>query len=470
MKIIDFNKKIVLIYEIIFNSDIDKLLEEFYHKSTITGKERADRKKTIKNWIENKEMNSPKQFKYNEYSFKDKHYPDGTILFNEDDFINMPFEIFKSSLQKYILMTEKSLEFNYNYIYYFNTNIRDISYLELTMKKQLSHNKYEITLFEKTEGANYQIYNGTLEKVENYIYIFVENNFEKLSLNFMKNQGIEHSNQLYGLSMGKAYETGVPKASKAILTIEKLKEKEKKFTYFYLNETEILLADEAIQSTFDKQSYIKNFNRKINTLTTYMSSMRDLLSTTIKSDAYLSIFHKQFISFNEMSNKVLHSRKYHLYNRRRATKAFLQSFTHKENAYAVIVYPLFAKESNFFNEIDIDSKKSLELNMEYAKDGLKIYRIFVIEESNQITTYIKDKLQFFIESGIDVKLVLLKDIQGLVTSYDFIYGTDEDVVLYRESQDRLAHYKINKDKENIKVIMNDYSVIKSKSFSLEELE
>ena len=465
MKTVDFSKKIVLIYEKMYDLNIDKLLINFSSNEIKTSQQKADRKKTIRNWL-SKQIDSPKQFNYTEYPFSELTYPNGNIFLTENEFRSMPFSIFKSNIKRYLAITYDALDINYNFIYYYNTKIQNIGFFKLNINSQINPNKYEITLLSEDLQPKYQLYKGSLERVENYIYINVQNDFERLNLNFMKNQGIEHSNQLYGISLGKAYETGVPKATKTILTIKELSSEQKKEARFYLNETEIIIADEAKERAFDKHTYIKKFNKKINELKNYVSVMRDILAPTIKNDIYLSLFHKEFISFNEISHKVFHTKKYYLNSRRRATKVFLQSISHKKNVYGVIVYPIFAKDSTLFNETNIESKKSLEFHIRYAKQGVKLYRIFVVEENHLITAYIKKTMIELQNSGIDIKIVFLKDIISQVSSYDFMFSSDHDVVLYREVQDKMCQYKVNKDIENIKVIMNDYEKIKNVSYEL----
>ena len=431
------------------------------------------RAKTIDNWLHN-DIRQPKGFYFNDYKISTLMIEDSKTVFSKNSFMYDSFEEFKLQVDTYVAYQERPKElFEYKYIYYFDANRNEIAYTELNTIKEINNNEYIVELmpsqFYKNKGV--KTYKGTLKIDKDYYHISVTNNFETLTFYFMLSKGYAHHNKVNGIGLGLSYDKGLPLSTKDLLTKEKLSPEEELDFYLNANESEYLISDNSFDNLYMdvKTNYLNKFHHKLDNLSTFITKSRTILNTVVDNDVYLNIFHKSFISLNEMSKNVATSHKYFIARRRMATKIFLKSIATRKNSACYIVYPIFKNDSILFDKNDKRSKKSLDLNINLSKNGLKIERIFVIDKHYEMTKYFKDTISKFQKAGITVYMVFKEDIEDInIMSYDFAYSEEKDVAIYRNIQDRICYFQVSILKEKIRNLSYDFEKIKEMSFKFDD--
>ena len=431
------------------------------------------RSKTVDNWLHN-DIKQPKGFYFSDYQISTLLIEDSKRAFSKNSFMYDSFEEFQLQVDAYVAYKEQPEElFEYKYIYYFDANRKEITYAELNTIKKINNNEYIVELipsaFYKNRGV--EIYKGTLKIDKDYYHISVKNNFEILTFYFMLSKGYANHNKVNGIGLGLSYDKGLPLSTKDLLTKEKLSKEEELDFYLNANESEYLVSDNSLDNVYTdiKTNYLNKFHHKLSNLATFTTKSRDILSSVIDDDVYLNIFHKSFISLNEMSKKVDRNHKYFIARRRMATKIFLKSIATRENSGCYIVYPIFKNDSILFDKNDKRSKKLLDLNIYLSKNGLKIERIFVINKQYKMTKYFKDTIIRLQKAGVGVYMVFKEDIENIdIMSYDFVYSKEKDVAIYRNIQDRICYFQVTVLKDKIRNLSYDFEKIKEMSFKFDD--
>jgi len=429
------------------------------------------RVKTVNNWLDN-DIKIPKGFYFNRYNISKLPIEDDKPAFTIEAFINDDCELLHRQINEYLkYQAIPKDKFEYKYIYYYDSYLNQVTFVELQTVKKISDTKYKIEIILSTEydEKRENIYTGDLEIDKNYYHISARNHFEILSFYFILNLGFKNNDAIYGLRLGKAYGDGLPLSAKNLLTKRKLEKEEELELYLNINETEELKSKEAFYDIHSSptRNHFDRFQNKIANLATYNSNVREILNDKMCADVYHNIMSKEFYAFSKISEHVRNNNSFYIHNIRRASKIFLKSIAcRKESCY--IVSPLIENLS-LLNEHDSKAEQSLKLNMKLAKDGLKIYRIFVVNKDFKITEYIRSSIEQMIESGISVEIAKKEDIESMVgSSYDFIYTSNKDIAIYRKPRERFYLYHVTKNKNIIEDIDIDYKTIKSKSYNFSD--
>lgn len=430
------------------------------------------RVKTVNNWLHN-DIKQPKGFQLDSYRISTSlTIENGEPAFSKESFTMDSFEDFTIQVDRYLrYQAIPKDEFEYKYIYYYDSYLKKVTFVELKTIKKVHNHKYMIKLCLSKEyderGTN--SYLGELEIDRNYYHISAKNSFEILSFYFILNLGFKDDDSIYGLRLGKAYSDGLPLSAKNLLTKQLLNKQEERELYLNINETEELKSKEAFYDIYSSSihNHINAFHSKISNLATYNSNVREILNDKLCENIYYNIMSKEFYAFSEVSSHVKHKNSFYIHNIRRASKVFLQSVAcRKEPCY--VVSPLIDNLS-LLKEHDSKASQALKLNIDLAKDGLKIYRIFVIDKNFKLTAYVKRSIEKLIESGIDIRIIRKKHIESIVeTSYDFIYSQTKDIAIFRKPSDRFCIYHVTNDKHTLNHIDIDYLKIKAKSYTFEE--
>ncbi|MFK5975142.1 MAG: hypothetical protein QM493_01420 [Sulfurovum sp.] len=278
-------------------------------------------------------------------------------------------------------------------------------------------------------------------------------------MHYMKTQGITHENHLYGIFLGKAYNTGLIKSTKSLLTTKMLEESQKDDLSLHINELETLTLDEARESLFtvSKKNYMQKLNKKIGELVLFSKKIKSALGSKMQEDTFSNIFHHEIEVFGIMANKVVNRQNYFINKRDRIQKIFFESLS-KEEEKCIIVFPLDTIDSRFLKESHFSKLHFKKLN---------IVRIFIINKIDDLTIYIQDELKILSETS-EVKIVYRKDIPSL-NSFDFMYSNLGTTAVYKSTQDRIHSIKITEDSDKIKQLKNNYEDILYKSYTLEEI-
>jgi len=431
----------------------------------------STRVKTVNNWL-NQNILQPKGFYFDTYKISSFQIEDGVYIFTKESFTHDEFETFKIQVDNYIrYQAVPRDEFEYKYIYYYDSYLTQVTYVELKTIQKINEKRYkiEILLSKEYDEKQESCYKGELEIDKNYYHISAKNHFEIISFYFILNLGFKNNDAIYGLRLGKAYGDGLPLSAKNLLTKRELNEEEKKELYLNINEIEELKSEEAFYAIHSTKigNHFNKFYNKIANLSLYNSNVREILEDKINKDVYHNIMSKEFLAFSKISQQVHSKNDFYIHNIRRASKVFLKSIaSRKETCY--IVSPLMENLS-ILNEHDSKSEESLTLNIELSKNGLKICRIFVVNREFKLTEYIKKSIEKMLESGITIRIAKKEDIESFIeTSYDFIYSQTKDIAIYRKPKERFYLYYVTKNKNYIEELSIDYKKIKSKSYEFDD--
>ncbi|MBU1667677.1 hypothetical protein KKC13_04605 [bacterium] len=465
MKKILFQEKVEYLFFMLKKSENDFL--KLFLKD---GQKLSSRKKTvIDNWLKGEMKDAPKAFHFDEYRISTFKCDNDEMAFTKDSFMNNSLESFKIEVDNYITYKNKPKElFEYKYIYYFDVNQNQINFFELNTIEKIHNNAYKVKLipsdFFKDRGV--EVYVGILKIDRDYYHISVENYFETLTFYFMRGRGVKNNSKVHGIGLGLSYDEELPLSTKDLLTKEPLTEDEKKDFYLSANESEYLLSDELLENIYSttKENYINKFHKKLNNLATFTTKSREILKDTIENDVYLNLFHKSFISVNEISKKVIQNQYFFIYRRRTAMKIFLKSIAAREDSFCNMIYPVFKSDSILFDKSDERSKELLNLSANLSGEGLKIQIIFIVSYDFKVTKYFKKAITHLIDSGLSIKIAFIEDVDKLkVSSYDFIYSKEKDVAIYTSMRDRIRIFKVTKAEERIKTLFYDFKKIESVS-------
>ncbi|MCK5854402.1 MAG: hypothetical protein KAG56_04215 [Sulfurovaceae bacterium] len=429
------------------------------------------RVKTVNSWLDN-DIKTPKGFYFDRYNISKEKIEDDKPAFTIEAFIEDECELLHRQVDEYLVYQAiPKDELKYKYIYYYDSHLHQVTFVELKMLKRISDRKFKIEIIPSIEYEEKRenIYTGDFEIDKNYYHISARNHFEILSFYFILHLGFKNDDVIYGLRLGKAYGDGLPLSAKNLLTKRKLTKEEEIELYLNINETEELKSKEAFYGIYSSsiENHFNRFQRKIANLATYSSNVREILNDEMCEDIYHNIMSKEFFAFSEISKKVKDNNSYYIHNIRRASKIFLKSVAYRKVP-CYIVSPLIENLS-LLNKYDSKAEQSLRLNMKLAKDGLKIYRIFVINRDFEITEYMRMRIEQMIDSGISVRIVKEDDIKSIVgRSYNFIYSKRRDIAIYRKPRERFYIYHVTKNKNVIEDIDIDYKTIESKSYTFSD--
>ncbi len=468
MKKNSFSKKI----EYLFNNL--NITEEEFVKLFWNGKKPnlSVRKKTvIGKWYEG-DISQAKAFYFDTYPISKLH-SNGQTFFTKNAFLEDSFENFKKRVDIYIAHTTRPKNlFEYKYIYYYDINLKVVTYVKLYTEEELNNNKYKIRLISSDLYKNRDIntYYGELHIINDYYHISVKNNFEIITFYFILNKGLSNNSAIYGLRLGLSYDKGLPISGKNLLSKKILSPEEEEKFYLNANESDTLISDESIQDIYslEQENYLKKLHNKIDNLSLFMKKTKETLIHTIESDIYINLFYNGLSSLNHISKKVYNNRTFYSYRRRSTRKIFLQQLSLRSGTTCTFVYPLFTKDSSLFDEEGKNSKESLNHILEVINNGLEIQMILVVRQENEINQYTKEWIKKFIHSGAKVKIAIKENISHLVNSYDFLYESSKNIAIYRNTGDRVYYFKVTTNHDLINNLSYDFDIIQKYSFEFQD--
>ncbi|MEA2029135.1 MAG: hypothetical protein U9N49_09180 [Campylobacterota bacterium] len=432
----------------------------------------TSRLKTVKeNWLGGK-TKSTRGFEFDAYPIAKYTIENDTPAFCVDDFMIASFEAFKEKVDRYVAYKAKPKRgFEYRYIYSYDIHLKKVVYHQLHIIQEYTKDSYEIEMIPYEFFTNIGVENsiGTLSIDREYIYINVKNSFRVINIYFVLNRGYVHNDKVDGISLGISYNSGLPIGRKALLTKDILSKQEEEDFYLNVNETNFIDAENIFNNLYGgrKTNYIQNLSNKFTAIKEYMTKSRKVL----ENDIYLTLFYKTFSTFNRIMKKVVTQDNFYLYNKREAITFFLETTMLKKNHLCTIVYPLFERDAYLFDPNETHCKHFLDWNIELAKNGLNLKRIFVIDDTSTLTDYAMESIERLIDSGIDIKLALISSIDlSTLSSYDFVFNNEHNVALYKNIRDKTHTYHVTKNFYKLQDILNDYQKLDEISISFDEFK
>jgi len=443
----------------------DSFIELFLKK----GQRKSDRKKTvIDKWLNGEMKGRPTVFSFLDYEISGCKI-DSERAFSEDSFLRNSLGSFKIEVDNYIVYKDKPIELlEYKYVYYYYKKKHQIVHASLNTLKKINNNEYKVELIPPSSKVNIQPYKGVLKINNERYYISVENDVEILTLYFVLGRGYADNSKVHGIGLGISHQGGLVEASKELLTKEKLSSNEENEFYLVANESEYLISDEVVSNEYTNTEFnhLKSFHQKIDNLASFMHNSKEMLEENI----YLNIFNETFENFYQVSTKVAKKQEFSIFRRRNAIENFLRNIAQKENSFCTIVYPLFGNDTDLFDKTEERCRGFLELNIQLAKDGLKLNRIFIIDETYKVTNYLIESMKRLRTAGVNVSIAWKKDIEKLsIGSYDFVLSKEKDVALYKNSRDKIHIYYVTENLDEVQSLFYDYQKIEEVSTKLDVL-
>jgi hypothetical protein len=392
---VEFDKKIVYIYEKLFEKDIDKLIIYFTDIS-ISGK-RKNRKKTIENWLKGK-TKKPNgfhlhKFKISEYEFN------GSQLFPHDAFERWSFKKFKERLDTYLLQRDKIDSPNeMRYIYFFNQIEEKLSYFEIHYPNSENSALIELTSPIYTSDM---MYRGKIVTYNNMTYITVQNQFDYLHYIFKNNVNVYRKElKVFGVAQCVDAPTREPKSYMALLTSTMLTPEEEKNFSHKLNFSNLMIADDFSHNCrYEKEYFLENFSEKIHVLSRDVNHYSQ--GNGLVKDMYFDIILKEYHSYIKLLEKGLYHSDYGIDHKRQSILFALEDTCRESREEATIVYLLNGETLNI-----LDSKNSImEMQLKLVKEGkLELSYIFIVQDTTLLTNRVIEQIKQIEADGIVVRL------------------------------------------------------------------
>ena len=442
---VEFQDKIVYIYEKIFENDKDKLIYYFSDQASLHKKK--SRKKTIENWLEGRTQ-KPNGFYL--YKFKISEYElNSTQLFTHDMFERWSFEQFKERVDTYLMQKESlDLPNEMRYIYFFNAVEHKLSYFEITYPN--SENPLVIELNSPIYTSD-MTYKGKISTYNNMTYITVKNQFDYMHYIFKNNVDVYRKElKVFGVAQCVDAPTHEPKSYMALLTSTMLTAEEERNFSHKINFSNLMIADDFTHNCrYEKEYFLENFSEKIYDLS------RDIHHYTkndnSSKDMYFDIILEEFLSYITLLEKAFYHSDYAIDHKRQSILFALEEMCKESKEEATIVYLLNRETLNI-----LDGKNSImEMQLKLVREGrLTLTYLFIVENASLLTQRSMEQIEQIEKQGITVMLT------------DCMYSIYTKILLVKGKD--FAIYKRRNEKDENNVTRNA-TTIESLSFEVEHL-
>ena len=442
---VDFNKKIVYIYEKLFENDMDKLISYFTDISQLN--KRKSRKKTIQNWLESK-IKKPNGFHL--HKFKIREYElNGTQLFTHNIFEKWSFEQFKERVDTYLTQKDSFDTPNeMRYIYFFNTVEQKLAYFEISYPH--SENFLVIQLNSPIYTSD-MTYKGKIRTYNNMTYITVQNQFDYMHYIFKNNVNVYRKElKVFGVAQCVDAPTREPKSYMALLTSKMLTADEEKRFSHKLNFSNLMIADDFTHNCREEKEYfLENFSEKIYGLSRDINNYSS--NNTFSKDMYFDIILEEYRSYITLLEKAFYHSDYSIDHKRQSILFALEDMCKESEAEATIVYLLNRETLNI-----LDSKNSImEMQLKLVREAkLTLTYLFIVEDAALLTQKTIEQIEYIEKQGITVTLT------------DCMYSIYTKILLVKGKD--FAIYKRKNERDDNNVTRNA-TTIESLSFEVEHL-
>jgi len=392
---VDFDSKIVYLYEKLFNGDKQLLIEQFSDKAS--SQKSSSRKKTIENWLKGKTKKpnvfNLKNFKIYEYTLN------GEPLLSQRAFQHWKLDRFQKHIDLY-LQEEQNFDVpnEMKYIYFFSTTENRLSYFEIKYNNPENSSLIQLTSPIYTSFATYH---GKLETHNSMTYISVKSNFDRLNYIFKNNvEYYKKELKVFAVSQSVDGPTREPKMNLALLTSSKLSEEEERKFSHKLNFSNLIIADDfETSSVLERNYFLENFSDKIYQLNKDIH--RYEANEVSSKDMYFDIILQEYHSYIKLLEKSLYHDDYPINQRRQSILLALEEMCKLKKATATILYLITPESVNI-----LDSKNStMEMQLKLVKaEKLTLNYIFLIEDLSIMSQTVLERIHFLETHGVNVKL------------------------------------------------------------------
>ena len=450
---VDFNEKIVYIYENLFNSDKDKLILYFSDLSLPIQKQR-NRKKTIENWLKKGGTKKPHNFILAKFKI-DQYELNGEKLFTTNAFQKWPLKRFTERVDRYLAEKDKYDTPNQmKYIYFFDTTDKKLGYFEISYpndENTIIHLNSPLYTPEMT-------YHGTITNYNNMTYISVRNEFDYMHYIFKNNVNVYRKElKIFGVAQCVDAPTREPKSYLALLTSTKLTKKEERNFAHKLNCSNLLIADDFTYGCHQERDFfLENFSEKVYNLE--RDIQRYTKNETLSEDVYFDIVLKEYGSFIELLEKATYHNDYPINHKRQSILFALEDMCQQKPAKATILYLLDSETLNI-----LDSKNSImEMQLKLVKHKkLYLTYLFVIQDLSLITKNILSKIHYLEEHGMNIRLTT--NNQSIYSKILVVEG--KDFAIYKRKNEHSDNH-VTKNANNIEALNYEVEELYKHAISL----
>jgi hypothetical protein len=456
-----FTKKMELIYNKLFNSDIDEFTKAFinnnkFNKNKFDANNEQEayeqfffnRKIVLRRWLKNGikcTKDFQKSFPYYKIS---KYQYKGSPLFSLHDFMALDNLVeFEKKIDSYLKEQKRIFApIDYKYIYLFEENLNHLDCYEIIEWKkgngfemiiELSYNS-DIIEGKVSIEANGNIFMTLNIQNSKYYFLFHDNNDN-------------YSKYAVGISMGfSPMDNKVPIAKKVILSKEVLDIKESDLR-FILNEAEVMYAIENRVSNLSINPLLKYTYR----LKKYYQFFFDIVNSRFKYNFYYRLALKEFNSFRKLFQKVANGDSYFVYNYHRAFYEMIKTVESIGNIPLYIVQEF--SPNHYLIQSDYQYIKIQERLFNLKNYGVEVNLIVVIQPN--LISQIKESLENIVKKGVKVKIVEKDKIIHQVNSIDFAFIKDSNknnFVIADPLRDSKDVYKIFTNSVTMEEYYSDY--------------
>jgi len=456
-----FTKKIELIYNKLFNSDMDEFTKAFINNNKFnidkfdTNNEQEayeqfffNRKIVLRRWLKNGikcTKDFQKSFPYYKIS---KYQYKGNPLFSLHDFMALDNLVeFEKKIDSYLKEQKRIFApIDYKYIYLFEENLNHLDCYEIIEWKK--GNDFEM-IIELSYNSN--IIEGKVSiEANGNIFITLNTPNSKHYFLFHDNND-NYSKYTVGISMGfSPNDNKVPIAKKVILSKEALDIDDINLKLI-LNEAEIFYALENRVSNFSINPLLK-YTKK---LKKYYQFFYKLIDIQFKQNFYYRLALGEFNSFRRLFEKVVNRDSYFVYNYHRAFYKMIKTVESIGNTTLYIVQEF--NSNHYLVQSDYQYIKIQESLFNLGNYGIDIEFIAVI--GSGLSLEIEHSLEKISKNGIRVRVVEKDKIINQVNSIDFAFIKDNgenNFVLADPLRDSKDVYKIFINSITMEEYYSDY--------------
>lgn len=451
---VDFQEKIVYIYEKLFENDMDKLIYYFTDKSQLNKKK--SRKKTIENWLEGR-TRKPNGFHL--HKFKISEYElNGTQLLTHNMFEKWSIEQFTKRLDIYLKEKDNfDVPNEMRYIYFFNTVEEKVSYFEISYPN--SENPLVIQLNSPIYTSD-MTYKGKISTYNNMTYITVQNEFDYMHYIFKNNVNVYRKElKVFGVAQCVDAQTREPKSYMALLTSTMLTlEEEKNFSH-KLNFSNLMIADDFSHNCrYEKEYFLENFSDKIYELSRDINHYSK--SNRFSKDMYFDIVLEEYRSYITLLEKALYHNDYSIDHKRQSILFALEDMCKESRAEATIVYLLTPETLNI-----LDSKNSImEMQLKLVREEkLTLSYLFILQDISLLTQRVIAQIEQIEEHGITVTLT--NCTHSIYTK--ILLVKDKDFAIYKRRNEEDDNH-VTRNATTIETLSFEVEHLAKKSITLTE--
>ena len=464
----NFTRKLRLIYEKIFQEDLEKFTNAFIDMKKFDRNTQLDqkqfflnRKTVLRRWL-SKEISCTNDFQKSFNNYKVSLYQlHGSSLFSVNDFKSSNnIEEFERNIDLY-LEYKQTVYMNkeYQYIYLFCNEEENIRLYHIVKWQKSSGNEVIITLEQEST-----LYTGTFT-IDEENNIFIKIKIQKRTLYLLFHDTKDHSRTyIVGTSMGyRVNDNKVPISQKILFAKEKLNTKDIELS-FILNVTESISAIENRLNFNSQEVKINHFVKYASKFKKYHQFFTYLLSQKYHQHFYYRLAFREFYASFRLFESFSKKETYYIRNYQ---QAFLEAIKTVESIQNIPFYVVFQlnKENLFFAKNDKELQiKNRFLNL--SKYGVEATIIFIVEKEKQLSDESKILLKEIKEQDILVKVVEKEQVINSVNSLDFFFidlGDERDFVLADPIRDNKEVFKLFINKVTLDEYHSDYRKIFSKS-------